>query len=178
MGARAAGVRRTVLVWLVAVAAVALWPRPAFACSCAMLPPDEALAMADAAFVGALVGRDGDRWTFDVEAVMGGELSQPLTIRAEPGDGANCGLTLEPGSRVGLLLYREADGSLTSNGCNLQDADALLKAGQPRPPTALPSDEPAGVDAASDGGWGVVAATVLGAAAVLGGAVVWGRRTT
>lgn len=162
---------------------VALAPRPAHACSCAEQDPEVAVAEADAAFVGTLVGRDGDRWGFDVEAVVAGELSTPLTLRVESGDTSSCGIVPNPGQRYGLVTYREPDGVLTSNLCGQYDPDELLAAGEPREPVPA-SDDPTDPDAAAGGSVGagvgagpaIVAGTVLGSLAVLGGAVLWARR--
>lgn len=176
--------RRSVpaLVLLTALLLVALAPRPASACSCAFAEPEEAIAGADAAFVGRVADRHDDRWTFEVEAVLAGDLSDPLEVRAQWDDGASCGLTPVEDGRYGLVLHRGQDGWWEASLCGQYDADVLLAAGEPRP--SLPaSDAPTAPDPGASGsngpgvaGLAIVAATVLGSLTVLGGAVLWDRR--
>lgn len=175
------------LVAIVTTLVTVLPTQVAFACSCAFMDPGQALASGPAAaFVGTLrdvqpgggetVMGPAMRWTFEVEAVLAGELAPTVEVLAAQDSGANCGLNVAPGERVGLLLYPETDG-WGSSSCSTYDADALLAAGEPVPPDpalAEPTAEPA---ATSSGvGWLGLAATVVAAVAVLGAAAVLVRR--
>lgn len=175
-GVTVARTRWLLAPWLLASLLLVLWPWPASACSCAMQVPEEAIAQSDGAFVGTLQEQQGDRWVFQVEAVLAGDLTTPLVLQAAVGDGANCGLTPDPGGRYGLLLYREADGHLSTNGCLQHDPDSLLKAGEPREATPVALEDAPARSAGSDGGWGIVLGTIGGGLAVLGALVMWARR--
>lgn len=160
---------------------------PAAACSCAFMEPAEALAAAPAAaFVGALArvestgvdraGQPARRWTFEVEAVLAGELAPTVEVLAAEDDGANCGLRVAPGERVGLLLHT-ADAGWSASSCSTYDADALLAAGDPRPPDpslAGPADDDASPGTA--GSWLGLAAVAATAVGVLGVTALLVRR--
>lgn len=164
----------------------------AHACSCAFMEPEEALNQGNvpAAFVGTLTSREeagqGDfgpqiAWTFEVEAVLAGDLNEVTTLTAPPDDGANCGLNIQEGDRVGLILYSDGDG-WSSSSCSTYDADALLAAGDPQPPTAAdgtgtPVAEPETDAAAASFPAVPVALAVLGAGIVLAAVVLLARRT-
>jgi hypothetical protein len=163
----------------------------AHACSCMFMEPDEALAQADvpAAFVGTLVAREdagrGEfgaqvQWTFEVEAVLAGDLAEITTLRAPQDDGANCGLNLQVGDRTALILYSDGDG-WSSSSCSTYDADAMLAAGDPQPPSPVEGEDGQGEPFAQpghDGGLPVlpIAIAVLGAAAILAAVVLLARR--
>lgn len=161
---------------------------PAAACSCAFMEPTEALAARPAAaFVGALaevaatdvdaVGQPARRWTFEVEAVLAGELAPTVDVLAAEDDGANCGLRAAPGERVGLLLHT-TDTGWSSSSCSTFDADALLAAGDPYPPDPSLATAPDGGGAATATArsWLGLAAVAMAALGVLGATAVVVRR--
>lgn len=161
----------------------------AHACSCAFMQPEEALNQGNvpAAFVGTLMSREeagqGDfgpqiAWTFEVEAVLAGDLNEVTTLTAPADDGANCGLNVGVGDRVGLILYSDGDG-WSSSSCSTYDADAMLAAGDPQPPTdgGSPVAEPPTESAASSFPVVPIALAVLGAGVVLAAVVLLARRT-
>lgn len=161
---------------------------PAAACSCAFMDPTEALAARPAAaFVGALaevattgvddVGQPARRWTFEVEAVLAGELAPTVDVLAAEDDGANCGLRVAPGERVGLLLHT-TDAGWSSSSCSTFDADALLAAGDPYPPDPSLATAPDGDGAATATArsWLGLAAVATAALGVLGATAVVVRR--
>jgi hypothetical protein len=96
---------------------------PAFACSCqAGVRVADALAGADGAFVGVLTGQDDPLGHgplvssgrpvvnhFEVERVVKGDIGARVDVEAAA-SGVSCGLELEVGERVGLLLLRTATG--------------------------------------------------------------------
>lgn len=169
------------------VAAIALLPAaPAFACSCAMVTPEAALADAPAGFVGELnaietggtdeFGQETKRWVFTVEAVLAGELGPEVAVLAPEDTGANCGLAVAPGERVGLLLHGTGAG-WSSSSCHTYEPDALLAAGDPVPPA--PAATPVAAEDPPDDGssrWAVVLGTVLAGLAVLGATAAFVRR--
>ncbi len=129
---------RLVLVAALAAAFVATVPGPAAACSCGMGDPAQMLALADAAFIGALVGSpveigdfDGD-WPFEVERWVKGGSDPTIDVRS-PLDGAACGFEITRGARIGVLLY-EHEGRLTGGLCSTLDADVLQAAATPLGP--------------------------------------------
>jgi hypothetical protein len=161
---------------------------PALACSCVLQEPAEAVAAAPAGFVGELTGRApaGDvlgpgttRWTFAVEAVVAGDLAPTVDVLANEGDGANCGLMLADGERIGLLLH-PTDGGWSSNSCSTHDADTLLAAVDAYPPDpGLATAGDAAEPTSSRGvGWVPLSAVVLAGVAVLGVVAVVVRRTS
>lgn len=160
----------------------------AHACSCAFMEPEEALNQGNvpAAFVGTLTAKEeagqGDfgpqiAWTFEVEAVLAGELDEVTTLTAPADDGANCGLNLQEGDRVGLILYSDGDG-WSSSSCSTYDAEAMLAAGDPQPPTdgGSPVAEPPAESAASSFPIVPIVLAVLGAGIVLAVVVLLARR--
>ena len=87
--------------------------RIALACSCALPEPRDALAEADAAFVGELIagpvgGGSGDQatWRFSVETAVKGDIGPTVDVMS-PASGVSCGFEVAPGERVGVLLYEE-----------------------------------------------------------------------
>ena len=95
------------------------------ACSCAFLGYPEAIASADVAFVGTVVGADEPAvlnglpeatYAFDVERGTQ-PVASPFTVRSVVGDGANCGLDIDVGQRW-LVLASMEGGVPTTNLCS------------------------------------------------------------
>jgi len=105
---------------------------PAYACSCGLGEPRDALAQADAAFVGVVTragGMFGDTtYRFDVEADLKGNLAEAIELDG----GGPCGLGLRSGNRVGLLLSA-SEGHWTASICSQIDPEVLLTAGRGYP---------------------------------------------
>jgi len=166
-----------------AVAAALAGPHAdvAVACSCAGAVPALDLPRYDAAFIGTVVSHrvthptaplissaDPAYWTFEVERAVKGDLPHRVVV-GTAASGASCGLELERGQRIGLLLTREGD-VYTSGLCSQVDPDVLARAVPPPTPVAASSDD--------DSGWRWWAAGVGGgliAALALAG-VALGRR--
>lgn len=125
----------------VLAAALAARVEPAQACSCALGDPRAALARADAAFVGTLLERREPpslrsstvtvTLVFRVERAVKGRLGRTVEVRTAAG-GASCGIELEVGQRIGLLLDRDGAGW---NGtlCGQVAPARLLEAARPLP---------------------------------------------
>lgn len=119
---------RGVLLGAAIVSAIAIArPQPAAACSCA--PPDHrsSLEEADAAFVGVYLGDH----RFEVEHALKGGLGDRVEV-SYPSDPGACGLGVEVGQRIGLLLHRR-DGGWHSDLCSSADPTRLLEATKPLP---------------------------------------------
>lgn len=112
---------------------IVVFDAPALACSCGLGEPRDALAQADAAFVGVVTRAGavfGDTtYRFDVEADLKGNLAEEIEL---DGGGSTCALAVGPGERVGLLLS-EYDGHWTAGLCSQIDPDVLLLAGSAYP---------------------------------------------
>jgi len=109
---------------------------PAYACSCAQIDPRSALAAADGAFVGTFVERrakSGGRadYAFRVERALKGRIGTTVVVESSD-SGAACGLEVEVGQRIGLVLQRER-GRWTSNLCWQMAPGTLLQAARPLP---------------------------------------------
>jgi hypothetical protein len=108
---------------------------PAYACSCAVPEPRDALAGADAAFVGVVTDGGGSfgggTYTFDVEHDLKGNLADQIDVDGGSSSDS-CGLGLGPGDRVGLLLSGET-GHWTAGLCSTIDPAVLIAAGEPYP---------------------------------------------
>lgn len=160
------------LVCLVATGLAVFHPGPtprAHACSCAGVGLDEALATADAAFVGTLIeirrpevmlsSMDESRFVFDVETVYVGEVYEQQSV-VTASDGASCGLELEVGARAIVFGNRDEHGitpdvgEYGANLCNgTQGFDGVPASfGRGAPPLA--GSSPVGADD------GVVSTTV------------------
>lgn len=127
-------VARTAASLGVVVGSLVLSAGPAQACSCAGGDPRDRLEEAAGAFVGEMLGRDGDDVIFAVTTPIKGELGSEIRISSPAGDiGGACGLETTPGRRVGLLLYEGEDGALAANLCTTIDPDELLRVAQPLP---------------------------------------------
>jgi hypothetical protein len=117
--------------------------REVSACSCAEFTFESEFAEAEAAFVGAAVERrmEGEvgSWlpvvvTFDVAEVVKGELPDRIEVWTGEGDG-DCGITVEIGEVVGIMLDRDGD-RWTTTGCGgLWLADELRMPGGVASPT-------------------------------------------
>ena len=104
------------------------------ACSCAGTPPEERFEEVDAAVIGTVISDDGKAGRIRVEHDFKVDLGEEISVPTG-GDGANCGLDLEPGDRLGLFLTRDDDGGWTSSTCDTVDPDDLPGAAErlPRP---------------------------------------------
>jgi hypothetical protein len=106
--------RASVAAVAVALAAVAAGARPecAYACTCAPLDPERALAQADAALVGRVVKRHaaGAEATLElaVERRVKGDLGERVQV-VTAAQGAACGIEAAPGTSFGLFLTRSGD---------------------------------------------------------------------
>lgn len=180
----------TTVVAVLAALVTTLPLAPAWACSCAFMEPADALdAGAAAAFVGELtsvqpagkdeLGQPALRWSFAVEAVVVGELAPAVDVIAAEDTGANCGLRVAPGERVGLVLH-PTDGGWGSSSCSTYDADALLAAGEPRAPdpslATTAATEPESPPGSSMATWLGLVGITLAALGVLGATVLVARR--
>lgn len=105
--------------------ALAVVPDTASACSCEMpSPPSEALADADAVFLGEVVDlrRDGAEVTGDliariaVEEVWKGEVAEVVEVRTAL-DGATCGYSFTAGGRDLVYARHSDDGGFSTNLC-------------------------------------------------------------
>lgn len=107
--------RAALVATAVVLAASAAGARPecAYACTCAPLAPERALAGADAAFVGTLLERrvTGDQATlvFSVERRLKGPLGDRVEVITHA-QGGMCGIDENAGARMGLFLGREGGG--------------------------------------------------------------------
>ena len=130
-------VRLAALAACLVLAALAGRVEPAYACSCAPLDPRSALAASDGAFVGTYLERrerGGGRadYVFRVERALKGALGGTVVVESAD-NGAACGLEVEVGRRIGLVLDR-VGGTWTSNLCWQIEPNALLAAARPLPP--------------------------------------------
>jgi hypothetical protein len=110
-----------------AVAVMALLPAPSAHASCASRKPREQLARADAAFVGRLLDRSGDRLTFAVDRSVKGDLGD----RVEVEDAApRSSLSLRPaaGVQVGLFLSRRHGRGFVASDCDVVTPEAMRAA--------------------------------------------------
>lgn len=150
---------RASLAFLFGLFAVAATVRPAFACSCVAMTPDEALAASDAAFVGTVVsappapagpviapepakgplidpiGGAAVPFTFAVEGVAKGDVGQPATVMGGF-DGAACGMAFGPEERW-LVFATLQGGELTTNLCS---GSVALAPGEEPPVSVTPID--------------------------------------
>ena len=130
-------------------------PGDAAACSCVRIDARAWLARADAAFIGTLVERrvEDDLLghprsavsTFRVERALKGTLREFVDVESEA-LGASCGLEVEPGQSIGLLVERGEHG-WRSNLCLQVEPRRLAAVAQPRAGTLVAGrDEAAGDD--------------------------------
>jgi hypothetical protein len=142
----------------VAIAAVAVAVHPALACSCVAMTPEEALAQADVAFVGTVAEAPpmpapapakprvdpfpggapfgGEvPFTFIVEGVAKGDVSQPATVVGSF-DSAACGMAFAPEER--WLVFASLDGEALRTG--LCSGSVALAPGEEPPVSLTPVD--------------------------------------
>ena len=129
--------RRSAVVSVLAFLLVLAGAQVAHACSCFIGDPRDALHRSDGAFVGTLVERtevdeQTSIFTFEVETAVKGTLGAEVDVRSAS-NGAACGLEVEFGQRIGLLLGTDEDGAWISNLCSQIDPEVLLKAAEPLP---------------------------------------------
>ena len=96
------------------------------ACDCAFTELPQAIAQADVAFVGTLVGAEPlpaagapseeIALTWQLERSRDPIDAQVVTVEAWPDDGANCGVTFAADERW-LVLGHLEEGRLATNGC-------------------------------------------------------------
>ncbi len=107
--------RRSAVVSVLAFLLVVAGAQAAHACSCFIGDPRDALHRSDGAFIGTLVGRtEVDDQTVDLHVRRGdrGEgHDRHDDRRALRSNGASCGLEVEFGQRIGLLLETDEDGA-------------------------------------------------------------------
>lgn len=140
----ARGGRSLLVAFLVAGTWIVLSAGESYACSCAAGEPRDALAEADAAFVGTLMERTeggpsipyyGDMvatFRFRVSDDLKGNLDDEIQV-VTSADGASCGLEVTEGARVGLFLTFADEGVWTSGLCSQIEPDVLLRAAAPLP---------------------------------------------
>lgn len=129
------------------------------ACDCAMTELPRAVAAADVAIVGTLVGRSApaqakderpveQMWTWAIERSRDPVSAVELTVMAWEDDGASCGVSFGPDERW-LVIADLEGGHLRTNGClpNRQigpgadpEVDAVVKAMLPVSGPTAPSE--------------------------------------
>jgi hypothetical protein len=135
-------------VILIVAFAFAGGPRPAVACSCPLLPPDEYASRATVFFTGVVTSVSGIPLglvcrsdspvaaTFEVETVYKGDVPRTITVRTVV-SGASCGYTFEVGKRYTVFPW-SLDGRLDAGLCrgNIEGAIVAAQYGLPegRPP--------------------------------------------
>ena len=129
--------RRSAVVSVLAFLLVVAGAQVAHACSCLIGDPRDALHRSDGAFVGTLVERtevdeQTSIFTFEVETAVKGTIGATIDVRSNS-NGASCGLEVEIGQRIGLLLGTDEDGAWISNLCSQIDPEVLLNAAEPLP---------------------------------------------
>jgi len=146
----------------------------ALACSCAAVDPARDLGRYDAAFVGTVLSHrvehpnapllssaDPAFWTFDVERAVKGALPRRLVVTTAA-EGASCGLELERGDRVALLLTREHE-NYSSGLCSQTDPDVLARNVVPGARVLATSSDRSTWWWLAGAGGGALAAVALGA---------------
>lgn len=118
------------------------------ACSCIHFTPGQALATADAAFVGVLTGIDNPqdpqaepgndpiRYTFAVETVLKGQLGATIDVRSSPSS-ASCGQEFGLAQRWRVFAFADENLRLQTGLCS---GDELLAEGVA--PTPKPNGPP------------------------------------
>jgi hypothetical protein len=128
------------------LAAVLGFAGSAHACSCAPIPPGQALRESDAAVVGKLVevvprGQLQADYRYEVQRVYGGakaiEVGGMLVVRSAR-SGAACGLPRRADRRYGLFLTRSG-GRWRAGLCSVVTPRRLWLAARGRPPAARPA---------------------------------------
>jgi hypothetical protein len=158
------------LVVLAVASAGVVESRAAAIVDCSFVAPREALAGADAAFIGTLLAvhhsneDSGLLHTYRVERVVKGDLGTTVRVKIYAEDP----VFGRPGDRVALLLYRTPHRRYVSSACSQLSPEALLAAARPLPGPTSPGP-PASV---VGGALGHVRTVAIDAA---GGTVAYGR---
>lgn len=158
----------------------------AAACDCALLDLTEAVADADVAVVGTLVGQSepaidpvllapgaDQRWTWQLERSRDPIAGAELTILAPMNDGANCGVSFGLQERW-LVLAHDDGGALRTNSCL---PNRLLTEAEPEVQAIVATLQPV-EDVGREAGL-TIPAPVLGMAAVvavIGAVSLWAFR--
>lgn len=117
--------RRCIMLGSVMVVGLLAVPS-ALACSCGSWSPHEAMAWADAVFVGLVVEttrdaegiNDGHLFaTIDVDKVWKGNVGERVVIRTAP-NSAQCGIYFEKEKRYLVYASRDEDGLLSAYACS------------------------------------------------------------
>lgn len=157
-GLRHSGMKRSLLVVVTLFAALLVLPTSkAWACSCAQLTAEGAVAKADVAFRGTLTGvedapsgpvvssKDPVNYTFTVGTVYKGS-AKPVAVVQSPRSGASCGLEgMEPGREYVVFGESKGAGTLaelcggTAAATPAFVADVEAAAGPGHEPVALPA---------------------------------------
>jgi hypothetical protein len=121
------------------------------ACSCIQFTPGQALATADAAWVGVVTGIDNPqdpqaelgndpiRYTFAVESVLKGQVGATVDVRSSPSS-ASCGQEFALAQRWRVFTFADENLQLQTGLCSGNELLAEGVAPTPRPtgpPTAL-----------------------------------------
>ena len=166
--------RALLLAVLVTPALVVLSATQALACSCIPQPPDPA-ALKDAAAVfsgtlseieeGADIGFDRVTWTFAVEDVYKGDVTESQEVTSHTQSVA-CGLAFKEEKRYVVFSYKQAGGLETNSCMNTRPLGRNEELGmepvsafsESPPPAAAPAEE-------DESGWDPI---VIGSLAMVG----------
>ena len=172
--------RLATMLLVLAGVGVGAAPPCVFACSCAT-PPSLREAVDEwgsAVFVGRAVARTGETVSFAVERWYAGPGPAPV-VQLQAGDGAMCGVDVQPGDYLMLSATRDESGRFTPSICSpyarvgspeasklVAEAEGTFGAGQTFGGGPAPGETPAAVP-----GWGPLVA--IGAAGVtIGGLAI------
>lgn len=184
---------RAVSALVLAAGSVVLSATPCLACSCVPRPPAKALADADAAFVGEVIGErsvsGGTMQRFRVDEVYAGTLAPEVEVHAQIGSGvvSSCAVLFSGGHEVALILATDEQGRLMTSSCSLITVAEMRRVGgEPRPPEAAvasvapPTSGTVAAEGGADGAalpWWQVALSGLAIGLVLiGVSMVAGKR--
>ena len=107
---------RAAAALVMVIGLVAVPVREVAACDCALVELPDAVAEADVAFVGTLLGHASDEWRWSVDTSRDADTAPVIVLRAPMNDGANCGVSFGANERW-LVLASVHDGVLQTNGC-------------------------------------------------------------
>lgn len=154
--------RGTILLSVVLALLVGGHQPAAWACSCAGGTRAELFDRADHVFVGVVIGaadpgadQEGPvstgreiTWTFDVDAVEKGDVTDPVDV-GSAADGVSCGYVFSEGVRYRVYVHQARDGGLQTGLCS-GNQELGRASSQPSP---VGSDEPVSSDGRDgDGG--------------------------
>lgn len=111
--------RLTILILVLAGAGAGAAPSRVFACSCAP-PPSLRVAVDEwgsAVFVGRAVARTGETVSFAIERWYAGPGPAPV-VQLQAGDGAMCGVDVQPGDYLVLSATRDENGRFSPSICS------------------------------------------------------------